>query len=70
MIDETNQDPNYKVYNYKTVWCPYTLEYNRDYVGMIEETALTLTIFKITEEILKISSTFLRNARLGASRTR
>jgi hypothetical protein len=67
-MDENNKDANYIIYNYKTIWCPYTLEYALCHLDTIVETALMLIIFKTTAEILENLSISQKSVGLGASR--
>lgn len=54
------------VFTYKTIWCPYTLEYICCYVDMIELIAHMRIIFKIIEGILETINTFLKNVKHGS----
>ena len=70
LYDEDNKDQNYITNYYKTIWCPYTLEYVMGYAVTIEAGAATHITSKIIEEIPRSTSILLRIASLGTSRAR
>jgi hypothetical protein len=69
-MDENIKDANYIVYNYKTIWCPYTLEYALCHLDTTVETALMLIIFKTTAEILENISICRKSVGLGVLHTK
>ena len=70
LYDEDNKDQNYITSYYKTIWCPYTLEYAIPYAATSEAGAATPTTSRTTAGTPRSTSTSLRTARLGTSRGR